>query len=104
MSSDDRETTEDGCSELNIMPGTTVSVPDVAPAWYQYIYCAVCLEVQRELEEAKKQVELAITMVDGTAVCEEHRRRVKGYDNAVRGARRFLQRENGTYQPRERRP
>lgn len=84
-------------------PGTLVEVPEVAPAWYQYLYCAVCLEVQRELEEANKQVELAITMVDGTAVCEEHRRRVKGYDNAVRGARRYLQRENGTAPPHQRR-
>lgn len=87
-------------TESPFIPGTIAEVPDVAPAWYQYVYCAVCLEVQRELEEAKKQVELAITVVDGTAVCEEHRRRVKGYDNAVRGARRFLQRESGTYQQR----
>ena len=70
------------------------SMSDTAPDWYQYIFCAVCMECQ----DLGKTPELAITIVDGTAVCEEHRRRVDGYANAVRGARRFLQRdENGGY-------
>lgn len=54
----------------------------------QYIYCAVCLELQ----DLGKQHDLAITIVSGTAVCEDHRRRVDGFHNAVRGARRFLER------------
>lgn len=68
----------------------------------QYLYCAVCLECQ-DIEGV--EVQLAITIVDGSAVCEEHRRKVKGYDNAVRGARRFYQQRNDpSYQPRGRRP
>lgn len=70
------------------------------PEDIQYIYCAVCLDVQQQLEAAGQQVQLAITIVDGTAACEEHRRRVKGYDNAVRGARRHLERvANGDSYP-----
>lgn len=68
-------------------PATTADI--------QYIWCAVCLEINRELEEAGKSPQLAITIIDGTAACEEHRRRVDGYANAVRGARRFHQRDNG---------
>lgn len=60
----------------------------------QYIWCAVCLEINRELEAAGKTPQLAITIIDGTAACEEHRRRVDGYAQAVRAARRFHGRDN----------
>ena len=60
----------------------------------QIIYCAVCLEVMRELEAKGQVPQMAITIVDGTATCEEHRRRIDGYANAVRGARRFLTRDD----------
>jgi hypothetical protein len=56
----------------------------------QIIFCAVCLEIQRELAETGGSPQMAITIVDGTACCEEHRRRVDGFAQAVRGARRFL--------------
>lgn len=74
---------------------------EAAPDWYQYQYCAVCLEVQRELEAKGEPVQLAITTVYGTAVCEEHRRRVDGFGQAVFGAKRFLGRdERGGFQTR----
>ena len=68
-----------------------------APDWYQYIWCAVCLEIERELAEAGKTPQVAITIIDGTAACTEHRRRVDGYANAVRGARRFHQRDQNGF-------
>jgi hypothetical protein len=55
----------------------------------QLIYCAVCLEVQSELAAKGLDPQLAITLVYGTAVCEEHRRRVDGFSQAVFGAKRF---------------
>jgi hypothetical protein len=53
----------------------------------QYLYCAVCLETQ----DLKPEVSMAITIVNGTATCEEHRRRVAfSFDSVVRNARKFL--------------
>jgi L-asparaginase/Glu-tRNA(Gln) amidotransferase subunit D len=71
---------------------------------YQIIYCAVCLEVTQELSAKGRVPEMAITIVRGTAVCEEHRRRVDGFDQAVFGAKRFLTRDDrqASYGPRGR--
>lgn len=68
----------------------------------QYIWCAVCLEVQREMEANGQTPNLAITFVDGTAVCEEHRRRVNGFTQAVLGARRYHTRDSNDSYPRRR--
>lgn len=66
----------------------------------QYLYCAVCLETQ----DLKPDVALAITIVNGTAACEEHRRRVAfSFDSVVRNARKFLTdgpRSQREYSPR----
>jgi hypothetical protein len=71
--------------------------PDEAPAWYQYIYCAVCLELQ----DLGHTPAVAITIARGHAVCDEHRQRVDGLGGAVRGARAFLSRQqNGDRPPR----
>lgn len=51
----------------------------------QYMYCAVCLEMQD-----LKQPEMAITIVNGSAVCEDHRRRVSNIQlgAVIAGARK----------------
>lgn len=52
----------------------------------QYIYCAICLECQD-----LKQPELAITFVNGHAVCEDHRKRANyGFNSIVAGSRKYL--------------
>jgi len=66
----------------------------------QYIYCAVCLEIQQELASKGQQPQLAITLVYGTACCDEHRRRVDGFGQAVFGAKRFHTRGEREYTPR----
>lgn len=66
----------------------------------QYLYCAVCLECQDILQSQGKEVQLAITIVNGHATCEEHRRRVSfGFSDVVRNARKFY-----TDGPRSQRP
>jgi anthranilate/para-aminobenzoate synthase component II len=58
----------------------------------QYIFCAVCLDCQDLLEAKGQEVQLAITIVAGTAACEEHRRRVSfNYGQVVSNARKFYQ-------------
>ena len=52
----------------------------------QYLYCAACLEMQD-----LKTPELAITIVNGHAVCEEHRRRATNMSigSLVSASRKF---------------
>lgn len=58
----------------------------------QYLYCAVCLECQDLLREKGKEAQVAITIVNGHAVCEEHRRRASySLGQVVTGARKYLQ-------------
>lgn len=66
----------------------------------QYLYCAVCLELQ----DLDRTPELAITISSGIAVCEEHRRRVDGFTAAVRAARRHIERGNNNYDRKYKRP
>lgn len=52
----------------------------------QYIYCAVCLECQD-----LKTPEMAITFVNGHAVCDDHRKRANyGFNSIVAGSRKYL--------------
>ena len=54
----------------------------------QYLFCAVCLECQ----DLRPEPQLAITVVNGMAVCEEHRRRANfSFGSIVSNARRFYQ-------------
>ena len=77
----------------------------LTPDHIQYLYCAVCLECQ----DLGKEPTLAITIVNGTSACEEHRKRVAfSFDSVVRNARKFLtdgprSQRNGEYSPRARR-
>jgi hypothetical protein len=64
----------------------------VSPDDLQYIYCAVCLECQDLLQAKGKEAQVAITIVNGTAVCEEHRRRANfSFGQLVSNARKFYQ-------------
>lgn len=57
----------------------------------QYIYCAVCMECQDLLAAKSETPQLAITIVNGHAVCEEHRRRANfNFNTLVSGARKYL--------------
>lgn len=67
----------------------------IEPTDLQYIWCSICLEVNDDLTAAGKQPQVAITITRGEAVCEDHRRRVDGFGNAVRAAKRFLERDSG---------
>jgi hypothetical protein len=50
------------------------------------------LEVRDILEQQGKDIAMAITIVNGHAVCEEHRRRANySFGTLVGGARKFLQ-------------
>lgn len=54
----------------------------------QYLYCAICMECQDLIPEPQ----LAITIVNGHAVCDEHRRRASfSFGSVVSNARKFYQ-------------
>jgi len=73
----------------------------VTPDDLQYLYCAVCMECQDLLSAKGREPQVAITIVNGTAVCEEHRRRANfSFGQLVSNARKFYQdgpRPNGRY-------
>lgn len=70
------------------MTSSEYSPPEGPPDWYQYIYCAVCMECQ----DLIAQPQLAVTIVNGTAACEEHRRRASfNFGSVVSNARKFYQ-------------
>jgi len=57
----------------------------------QYLYCAVCLECQDVLP-AGQTPQMAITIINGTAACEEHRRRCRfDIGQVIANARKFYQ-------------
>jgi hypothetical protein len=68
---------------------------DVSQGDLQYIYCAPCLEMQDI-----KPPEVAITIVNGHAVCEEHRRRTTNLNigSVIGASRKHMQ------EPRNSRP
>jgi|LakMenE01Jun11ns_1017448.scaffolds.fasta_scaffold9063037_1 hypothetical protein len=58
----------------------------ITPEHIQYLYCAICMECQD-----LKQPELAITIVNGHAVCDDHRKRANyGFNSIVAGSRKYL--------------
>lgn len=68
------------------MPQTDGAESAAPPPWYQYIFCSICLECQD-----LKQPELAITQLNGHAVCDDHRKRANyGFNSIVSGSRKFI--------------